>query len=146
MDFASDKYILRDHKTDPSKENYDESNDEDLSEDPTSLLYVSSLQGNWPKLLVWVTMYNEPPIQLVESLIGIYRAYYELVDWKNEFEDKVQIVIIIDGYDIMSKEHLKFYEKVGIYNSFWTKDYKQAVLNQDKTSYQIKFRGKCLNL
>ena len=91
-------------------------------------------------------MYNEPPIQLVESLIGIYRAYYELVDWKDEFEDKVQIVIIIDGYDTMSKEHLKFYEKVGIYNSFCTKDYKQAVLNEEKTSYQIKFKGRCLSL
>ena len=89
-------------------------------------------------------MYNEPPIQLVQSLIGLYRAYYELVHWKDELRNKVQVIIIIDGYDNIPKEHLKMYEKVGIYNSFCTKDYKYAELSSDKQSYEIKFKGKSL--
>jgi len=30
------------------------------------------------KLLICITQYNEPLFQLIESLAGIYRAYYEL--------------------------------------------------------------------
>jgi mannitol/fructose-specific phosphotransferase system IIA component len=30
------------------------------------------------KLLICITQYNEPLSQLIESLAGIYRAYYEL--------------------------------------------------------------------
>ena len=87
-------------------------------------------------------MYNEPPIQLIESLVGLYRAYYELVLWKDEFRNKVQTVIIIDGYENLPREHLMLYEKVGIYNSFCTKDYKYVELSPDKKSYEIKFKGK----
>ena len=87
-------------------------------------------------------MYNEPPIQLVKSLIGLYRAYYELVHWKDELRNKVQVIIIIDGYDIIPKEYLMMYEKVGIYNSFCTKDYKYAKLSNDRRSYEIRFKRK----
>ena len=87
-------------------------------------------------------MYNESPIQLIESLVGLYRAYYELVNWRDEYKDKVQTVIIIDGYEHIPKEHLKLYEQVGIYNAFCTKDYKYAELSPDKQSYDIKFKGK----
>ena len=87
-------------------------------------------------------MYNEPPVQLIESLVGLYRAYYELVHWKDEYKNKVQIVIIIDGYENLSKDDLKLYEKVGIYNSFCTKDYKYVEISPDKKSYDIKFKGK----
>ena len=31
-----------------------------------------------PKLLIWITMYNESYSQLLESIAGIYRSYYEL--------------------------------------------------------------------
>ena len=31
-----------------------------------------------PKLAICITQYNEPLFQLIESLAGIYRAYYEL--------------------------------------------------------------------
>jgi len=31
-----------------------------------------------PKLAICITQYNEPLSQLIESLAGIYRAYYEL--------------------------------------------------------------------
>ena len=86
-------------------------------------------------------MYNESPIQLIESLAGLYRAYYELVNWKDEYKNKVQTVIIIDGYENLSKEHLMIYEKAGIYNSFSTKDYKYVQISQDKQSYEIKFKG-----
>ena len=63
-------------------------------------------------------MYNESPAKLVETLAGVYRAYYELVHWKDELENKVQTVIILDGYENQPKEHLMMYEKARIYNSF----------------------------
>ena len=87
-------------------------------------------------------MYNEPPKQLVESLIGVYRAYYELVEINHKNIGKVQVVIVIDGYGNLSKDDLKIYEKAGIYNAFCTKNYKHAVKSSDKTSYSIKHRGK----
>ena len=34
--------------------------------------------GKKSKLLIWITMYNEPYSQLLESIAGIYRSYYEL--------------------------------------------------------------------
>ena len=37
------------------------------------------------KLSVCVTMYNEPFSQLLESVAGIYRAYYELVEISEDF-------------------------------------------------------------
>ena len=60
-------------------------------------------------------MYNEPYIQLLQSLAGIYRAYYELVNIDENFKDKVQIVIIADGYEILSEDFLKRCEDAAIY-------------------------------
>ena len=55
------------------------------------------------KLSVWVTMYNEPFSQLLESVAGIYRAYYELVEIREDFRNKVNIVIVWDGIEHLSK-------------------------------------------
>ena len=48
-------------------------------------------------LSICVTMYNEPFSQLLESVAGIYRAYYELVKIWEEFRNRVNIVIVWDG-------------------------------------------------
>ena len=40
----------------------------------------------------------------------MYRTYYELVESNKDFVGKVQVVIIIDGYDIMSEEDLSIYK------------------------------------
>ena len=74
------------------------------------LIYQSRHDKNKPFLLTWITMYNEPPWQLIESLLGMYRTYYELVESNKDFVGKVQVVIIIDGYDIMSEEDLSIYK------------------------------------
>ena len=116
---------------------------EDRKLDTESLIHESSVR-NKPKLLVCITMYNEPPKQLVESLIGVYRAYYELVRASKKNINKVQVVIVIDGYENLSKEDLMVYEKAGIYNAFSTSNYKYAELSSDKTSYDIKFKGESI--
>ena len=68
-------------------------------------------------------MYNEPYIQLLQSLAGIYRAYYELVNIDENFKDKVQIVVIADGYEILSESFLKWCEDAAIYKIFYTRFY-----------------------
>lgn len=55
------------------------------------------------KALVCVTMYNEPYSQLVATLAGIYRNYYELVATDASYEDKLSIVIVTDGYQVFNK-------------------------------------------
>ena len=66
-------------------------------------------------------MYNEPFKQLLESLAGCYRAYYELVGIDASFKDRVHICIIADGYDKLSEEFLTKCELAGLYNEFKTK-------------------------
>ena len=127
----------------PSHERYHEGDNVPLSRD--SLIRYSAEINNRPTVLVWVTVYRETYFQLLESLAGIYRSYYELVDWKNEYENRMQLVIVVDGYKNLTKKDLKFYEKAGIYNSFCTADYKYAEINQQKSSYDIKFKGWLLN-
>ena len=118
------EYTLKNHIGNPSIKEYIAENDVDLAHD--SLLFQSGLQANNPYLLVCITMYNESPIQLLQTIAGVYRSLYEILDWKSEHENKIQLVIIIDGYDTIPDDkdddeyhkYLKFYEKVGIYNAF----------------------------
>ena len=60
-----------------------------------------------PIMLVCITMYNEHFIQLLESLAGVFRAYYELVNINEEYKDRVHVIIVADGYDKLSEEFLK---------------------------------------
>ena len=87
-------------------------------------------------------MYNETYKQLLETLAGIYRSYYELVEWKEEYRNKVHVVIVADGYDRLSKDFLLKLEKAGIYNSFATSDYKEAEISSDKKDYTIKYKSR----
>ncbi|CAI2381887.1 unnamed protein product [Moneuplotes crassus] len=83
-----------------------------------------------------ITMYNEPYIQILQSLSGIYRAYFELLEINQKtYEDKISICIVCDGYPIFTKGDEKInnwqrYEKAGIYDhdapsSYWE-------INQEK--------------
>ena len=82
----------------------------------------ASILGNQVKRgmkeLICLTMYNEPYKQIVESLAGIYRNYYELVaqdpfgDDEGEenpvkigYENRVSVVIICDGFGSLDKLH-----------------------------------------
>ena len=69
-------------------------------------------------------MYNEPFNQILESLAGIYRSYYELVKISDEYKDKVHIVIVADGYDKLTEDFLKRWENAAIYNEFWTQNWR----------------------
>ncbi|CAI2366285.1 unnamed protein product [Moneuplotes crassus] len=77
-----------------------------------------------------ITMYNEPYIQILQSLAGIYRAYFELLEInKNKYKDKISVCIICDGYPIFTKgqegmDNWERYEKAGMYdndisNNYW---------------------------
>ena len=50
-----------------------------------------------------ITMYNEPTKQLLESLAGIYRNYYECVEKDHRFENNVAIIVIWDGSNAFNK-------------------------------------------
>lgn len=63
-------------------------------------------------------MYNEPYSQLLESLAGVYRAYYELIKIDERYADRVQTCVIIDGYEKVTKEFLSACNKAGIYSEF----------------------------
>jgi cellulose synthase/poly-beta-1,6-N-acetylglucosamine synthase-like glycosyltransferase len=120
MDFGDKTYELRNHVGKPKYKNVRKRDDLKLPE--------SSLIGfgkqNRPKLLIWITMYNEPFIQLLQSLAGIFRAYYELVSLDEDFLNNVHIVIVADGYDKLDEEFLMKCEKAGIYNEFKTKKWR----------------------
>ena len=132
------------HPENPNDPNITEANDKDIDID--SLISQSAAyKWNNLKLLVCITMYNEPPKQLVESLIGVYRAYYKLLEMNEENKNKVQVLIVIDGYENLSVDDLKIYEQASIYNAFCTKNYKYAELRDDKTAYVIRFNGKYHN-
>ena len=143
-DFKDDKFTLKKYTGNPNDSEYREENENELNED--SLIKQSQIESNNPKLLVCITTYNEPPKQLVESLIGVYRAYYELLEMDVDNLNKVQVVIVFDGYENLSVDDLKIYEQAGIYNAFCTKDYKHAELRDDKTAYDIRFNGKFHNI
>lgn len=70
-------------------------------------------------------MFDEPYKNLMDSLAGIYRAYYELVSMDETYLDRYSIVIVSDGYDVFNKiesvdeNGLRFAERLamtGIYD------------------------------
>jgi len=74
-------------------------------------------------------------------LAGIYRTYYELVHWKEEFRNRVHVVIVADGYDKLKKEFLRKLEICGLFNAFETSNYLTAELSSDKAETKIEFKG-----
>lgn len=78
MDVTNTKFELRkrvgDFDVDVDKVLNPEEVEQKLEEN--SLIHHGKAIG--AKLLICITMYNEPFSQMLESLAGIYRAYYEL--------------------------------------------------------------------
>lgn len=136
-DFINDEYTLKCHIGDPTKKKND---DRDLPHD--SILYQASQAGHQPHLCICITMYNEPFIQVIESLAGIYRAYYELLHWDSSYKNKVHVVLVADGYDKLTKEFLRKLESVGLFNAFDTAEYMNIELSSDKTETNVAFKSK----
>lgn len=51
-------------------------------------------------------MYNEPFEQLMQTIAGVYRCYYELVEMDESYLDRVHVFIIADGYEQLEEEFL----------------------------------------
>lgn len=90
-----------------------------------SLLHKGKVEK--PLLLVCITMYNETFKQLLETLAGVYRAYYELVGIDESFKDKMHVMIIADGYEHLDEDFLMRCEHAGLYNEFKTKKYRTVI-------------------
>jgi cellulose synthase/poly-beta-1,6-N-acetylglucosamine synthase-like glycosyltransferase len=97
-----------------------------------------------PMLNYCITMFNESYIQLMQSLAGVYRSYYELVGKNEQFMDRCHVFIIADGYEKLSDEFLINWEQAGIFNEYKTKRFRNIEIdpgtNQSKHSYKnLKF-------
>jgi cellulose synthase/poly-beta-1,6-N-acetylglucosamine synthase-like glycosyltransferase len=97
-------------------------------------------QGDKPKLLFCITMLNESYHKLLQSLAGIYRAYYELCAIDESYKDKCQVFILSDGYDNLSEEFLMKCESAGIFDEMKTKGYRKVKIepgtNEKKHYYK----------
>lgn len=82
---------------------------------------LGRLQENNHKLAICITIYNEPFRQVVESLAGLYRTYYELIELDESFIDRISIFIISDGYDKLKDPFLDSAKEAGIYGEVDTK-------------------------
>lgn len=58
---------------------------------------------------------------LMQTLAGVYRSYYELVEIDESYLDRVHVVIVADGYEKLEEDFLVKCEKAGIINEFKTK-------------------------
>ena len=99
--------------------------------------------------MICITVYNEPYIQILQSLAGIYRNYYEILEYDQEFEDKLSVVIVWDGYkafdegsnkgegDSLNSERFK---KIGLFDPRKTERYRKKISdlenpNNDEEKY-----------
>jgi hypothetical protein len=101
-DFADHTYELRNHVGKVKSKLVKKRDDLHLPEG--CLLHYG--KENSPVVMICITMYNEPFIQLLQSLAGVYRSYYELCSLDEKFVNRVHICIIADGYDKMEEEFL----------------------------------------
>lgn len=80
-----------------------------VSDQPTPIL--KDQIGLKMQLMICITHFNEDYSQLVESLVGVYRNYYELCQTDGSFENSVSVVIISDGFDtfdsVVTKKKVK---------------------------------------
>jgi hypothetical protein len=58
---------------------------------------------NKMKAAICITGYNEQFSQLVLSIAGVFRNYYELVQKDRSYEGRVTVVIVYDGYPAFNK-------------------------------------------
>jgi hypothetical protein len=136
---------LEQAKTDGMRRSGEFGNDIDIPAE--SMIRQSLHPSNRPEILITVTGYNEPYTQFVDTMAGLYRNYYELVHWdKERFLNKVQVVIVVDGYDRLGKDLLRSFEDIGLYNSFANSAYKEAKVKPDKSDYDINFKGESVLL
>ncbi|CAI2366835.1 unnamed protein product [Moneuplotes crassus] len=92
------------------------------------------------KLAICITQYNEPIFQLAESLAGIYRSYYELVNIDESYKDRVHICIISDGIEKLDPQsYLSKLEDVGIFNTKEIKDFKDFGLKDGNIEIERKY-------
>lgn len=101
-DFGHYQYELRHHVGGAGLRSVKEKDDIPVPDD--SLIGFGRL--NRPHLLFCVTMYNEPFEQLIQTLAGVYRSYYELVEMDETYLDRVHVVIVADGYDKLDEVFL----------------------------------------
>ena len=101
-DFGNTKYELRNHVGKCSSRKVRKGDDEELPKDSL----VGQARVNQPVLLFCVTMYNEPFEQLMQTLAGVYRSYYELVEIDESYLNRVHMVIVADGYGKLDEEFL----------------------------------------
>jgi cellulose synthase/poly-beta-1,6-N-acetylglucosamine synthase-like glycosyltransferase len=107
------------------------------------------------KLMIWVTMYNEPYKQFVETMAGVFRGYYELWGDDVSYKGKVSVVVVLDGFNGFDeikkdKEHsdiptmVERLCKVGLYNKWFLKNYRWKELTyESQLNSQIKNENSC---
>ena len=138
-------YDLKFHKSDYLKKTkLEELLDLNLSHQS----YLYKMKDETTKLTICITIYNEPFYQVIESLIGLYRTYYELLLIDSSYEDKVSVYIIADGFDKLNDAFLKAAYDAGLYDEemcadCFTKsdldDHRRIIPQKDKTFKELKF-------
>lgn len=101
-DFSDGTYELRNHVGKVKHRRVRKRDDLRLPEE--SILHQG--KDSEPLVLFCITMYNEPFSQLLQSLAGVYRAYYELVEIDESFKNRCHVTIIADGYDKLEEDFL----------------------------------------
>lgn len=134
--FADDTYELRNHVGKAKSRKVRKRDDISLPEDSL----IAKGRRNTPMLLYCITMYNEPFLQLVQTLAGVYRSYYELCKIDESFKDRAHIIIIADGYDKIDETFLTCCEKAGIYNELKTKRWRSVEIPAGSDKPVHKFR------
>lgn len=94
------KEELKVHQGKPHSRYLRNQQDVDIKED--SLL--GNCKQNGIRCLVGVTLYNEPVEQVLESALGVYRNYLELLDVDRSYENKMAFCIIADGLDVLMQD------------------------------------------
>ena len=114
---------------------------------PTESIISKQIDGHM-KVNVCITGYNEGFKQLLESIAGVYRSYYELVEKDESYINKVSIGIYYDGYEAFMKagddEPMPLHEcldKVGLFNQKATRKYIKKI--KDRIAYsELRFMNK----
>lgn len=102
-DFSNTDFELKEFTS--SISNFSIDFQSDLKNLPKTHL-LSQMKEDGQLFCVCITIYNEPFEQVCETLVGVYRAYYELIEIDEKYKDRVSIFIIADGYDKLTSSFL----------------------------------------